>query len=256
MKRQEQHAARTSAQHVPETEDETAAVAERVEGWLSDRQGRELFRAVAARAARGAIVEIGSWKGRSTVWLAAAAGKAGTIVYAIDRHEGSREDATARTYDDFRRNLAAAGLLDHVRPLVMSSREAERIVKGPVGVLFIDGDHSDAGAQEDFALWLPRLAPGAALLCHDVSTASYSGPRRMFQRMVCRNPQFDAIRRVGSMMVARRTTSRSWTSAAWSLTAWGLLFVYDGKAWLRRIRRGRQAFRPASPTNTPPAAES
>ena len=110
----------------------------------------------------------------------------------------------------------------------------------PLDLLFIDGDHSLAGAQEDFTLWLPRLAPGAALLCHDVSTASYSGPRRMFQRLVCRSPQFDAVRRVGSMMVARRTTARSWTSAAWSMTAWALLYVYDGKAWLRRIRRRSQ----------------
>jgi MMP 1-O-methyltransferase len=218
-------------------EDETAAIAEHVEGWLSEKQGRELFQAVLACARRGAIVEIGSWKGRSTVWLAAAARSVGAVVYAIDRHEASREDPGARTYREFRRNLEAAGLLDHVRPLVMSSRDAEQVVKGPVGVLFIDGDHSDAGAQEDFTVWLPRLERGAALLCHDVSTASYSGPRRMFQRMVCRSPEFDAIRRVGSMMVARRTAARSWTSAAWSLTACALLFVYDGKAWLRRVRR-------------------
>ena len=223
--------------HIPQTEDQTAAVAACVDGWLSEQQGRELFRAVEACAGRGAIVEIGSWKGRSTVWLAAAARRAGTIVYAIDRHQASREDPAARTLDDFRRNLESAGLFDCVRPLVMSSREAERVLKDPVGVLFIDGDHSDAGAEEDFTLWLPRLAPGAALLCHDVSTASYSGPRRMFQRMVCRSPEFDSIRRVGSMMVARRAVGRSTTSAAWSLTAWALLFVYDGKAWLRRIRR-------------------
>ena len=237
-----QPAARAHARRdTPQTEDETAAVAEHVDGWLSEAQGRELFRAVARCAERGAIVEIGSWKGRSTVWLAAAARRAGTVVYAIDRHEASREDPAARTYDDFRRNLEAARLLDHVRPLVMSSHEAEQVVKGPVGVLFIDGDHSDAGAQEDGSLWLPRLASGAALLCHDVSTASYTGPRRMFQRMVCRSPRFDSIRRVGSMMVARRTAARSWTSAAWSLTAWLLLYVYDGKAWLRRVRRGGQA---------------
>jgi predicted O-methyltransferase YrrM len=234
-----QPAARVRARlHPPDTEDDAATVAELVEGWLSETQGRELYRAALACATLGAIVEIGSWKGRSTVWLAAAARRAGTVVYAIDRHEASREDPAARTYDEFHRNLESAGLLDHVRPLVMSSREAERVVQGRVGVLFIDGDHSLAGAQEDFTLWLPRLAPGAALLCHDVSTASYSGPRRMFQRLVCWSPQFDAITRVGSMMVARRTAARSWTSAAWSMSAWALLFVYDGKAWLRRIRHG------------------
>ncbi len=246
-----QPAARVRApMHPPETEDETAAIAEPVEGWLSEAQGRELYRAAIACAQHGAIVEIGSWKGRSTVWLAAAARRAGTVIYAIARPEASREDPTARTYDDFRRNLEAAGLLDHVRPLVMSSREAERVLKGPVGMLFIDGDHSNAGAQEDFVLWLPRLTPGAALLCHDVSTTSYTGPRRMFQRMVCRSPQFDSIRRVGSMMVARRTAARSWPSAAWSATAWALLFLYDGKAWLRGIKQGRTR------SNTPPAAGS
>ncbi len=112
---------------MPQTEGQTATVAACVDGWLSETQGRELFRAVEACAARGAVVEIGSWKGRSTVWLAAAARRAGTIVYAIDRHEASREDPSARTYDEFRRNLEAVGLIDHVRALVMSSGEAERV---------------------------------------------------------------------------------------------------------------------------------
>jgi predicted O-methyltransferase YrrM len=63
-----------------------------VEGWLSDRQGRALFDAAAKATGGGAIVEIGSWKGRSTTWLASGARLAGQRVYAIDPHRGSRED--------------------------------------------------------------------------------------------------------------------------------------------------------------------
>jgi MMP 1-O-methyltransferase len=208
-----------------------------VEGWLSDAQGRALFRAAADTRGRGAIVEIGSWKGRSTTWLASGARLAGHGVYAIDPHRRSREYPEAETEAEFLANLARNGLAAVVEPLVMTSDDAAARIAGPVELLFIDGDHSYEAVRRDAELWLPRLIDGGTVMFHDVATAAYSGPRRVVREMVCRSPLFHRIGRVGSMVVARRTGRRSPRAAAWGATVGLLLYIFDAKRALRRLRR-------------------
>ncbi len=208
-----------------------------IEGWLSEGQGRALYDAAAATTGQGAIVEIGSWKGRSTAWLAAGAARAGQRVYAIDPHKGSFEDPKAYTLPQFLENMRRAGVSDAVEPLVMTSSEAAAILAGPIELLFIDGSHDYPAVKRDADLWFPKLVAGGTVMMHDVATSSYSGPRRVFRRMVCWNSGFDAIRRVGSMAIARRTTGRDVRGAIWGITAGVLLGAYGIKALLRRIRQ-------------------
>ena len=208
-----------------------------VDGWLSEAQGRALFDAAAATTGRGAIVEIGSWKGRSTTWLAAGARLAGQRVHAIDPHRHSREYPEAETLVEFLDNLARNGLADVVDPLVMTSEEAAAHIAGPVELLFIDGDHSYEAVRRDAELWLPRLIEGGTVMFHDAATAAYTGPRRIVRKMLCGSPGFHGITRVGSMVVARRTARRSVRAALWAMTAGFLLYIYDGKRALRRLRR-------------------
>jgi predicted O-methyltransferase YrrM len=223
-----------------------------VDGWLSDAQGRVLFHAAAASTGQGAIVEIGSWKGRSTTWLASGARLAGRRVYAIDPHSRSREDPEADTLDEFLANLARGGLTDVVEPLIMRSEEAATHVAGPIELLFIDGDHSYDAVRRDAELWLPRVMDGGTVMFHDVATAAYTGPRRIVRQMVCRDPQFHRISRVGSMVVARRTARRSPSEALWGTTAGILLYLYDGKRALRQVRQWPVTrFRLSDPRNLP-----
>ena len=212
------------------------AAAARVEGWLSEAQGEALFNAAARATGRGRIVEIGSWKGRSTVWLAGGARVSGQRVHAVDRHVGSREAPGAQTFDTFMANLRSAGVEDVVTPLMMSSADAAQCVEGGVEVLFIDGDHSDAGARTDVELWVPRLVDGGVILMHDVVTASYTGPRRAFRRRICWSGNFAGVHRVGSMGVARRVSRQTLAAAAWSRIAGLLLYVVDLKYLLRKVR--------------------
>jgi predicted O-methyltransferase YrrM len=207
-----------------------------VEGWLNEEQGMALFDAAASCSGRGAIVEIGSWKGRSTVWLAYGARLAGQPVFAIDPHVNSREDPSARTLTEFSENLRRAGVADVVKPVVMPARQAVRVIDGGVEVLFIDGDHSDAGAEDDAAVWLPRLVDGGTVLMHDVATASYTGPRKVFRRRICWSADFAGLRRVGSMGIAQRVTRRSAAEAAWGTIAGLLLYLPDLRRLLRRTR--------------------
>ena len=207
-----------------------------VEGWLSDAQGRALFMAAAKTTGRGAIVEIGSWKGRSTTWLASGARLAGQSVYAIDPHRRSREYPEEETLDEFLATLARNGLADVVEPLVMTSEEAAARVAGPVELLFIDGDHAYDAVRRDAELWLPRLSDGGIVMFHDAATAAYDGPRRVVRQMVCRSPRFDGITRVGSMLVARRTARRGGRAAVWGAIAGLLLYIFDAKRAVRRRR--------------------
>ena len=212
------------------------AAAAGVDGWLSESQGRELFATAARARGRGAIVEIGSWKGRSTIWLAFGARLAGQRVVAVDRHAGSREFPDARTYDEFAANMRRAGVEDVVIPMVMSSETAAAQLAGPVEILFIDGDHSDEGAGADADTWLPRLIDGGTVLMHDVVTAGYTGPRRVFRRRICWSDAFAGIRRVGSMGIATRVGRRRTGEALHGAAAGLALYLLDAKRALKKVR--------------------
>ena len=231
--------------------DRAARAAAGIEGWLSEAQGRALH-AAAGAAGDGAIVEIGSWKGRSTAWLAHGASQRGLTVHAVDPHQGSTEDPHARTYGSFLTNLERAGLASAVIPLVMTSAEATRAIAGPVALLFVDGDHSVQGARRDADLWLPRVMPGGTVMFHDVATSGYSGPRRVFQRDICRSREWHRLRRVGSMGIAERTARRSPREAVRSRLFDLLLYRYDIEGALKRALR---RLRPRM-TDHPPVASS
>ncbi len=232
--------------------DQVAGIANGIEGWLSDAQGRALFAAAANCSGKGAIVEIGSWKGRSTTWLASGARTRGLKVYAVDPHQGSREDPAARTRDAFIANVSRAGVLEAIHPLVMTSAAATAEVKGTVELLFIDGDHSVDGARRDADLWLDRVLMGGTVMLHDVATSGYSGPRRVFQQRICRSSEFHRIRRVGSMAIAERTRSRSAFQSFRARLFDARLYLYDVegamKRTLRRVRRFRLHTAPPSAT--------
>ena len=141
-----------------------------VEGWLTEAQARRLR--TRAAEARGLVVEIGSFRGRSTIVLAAAAPQ----VVAIDPHAGGDRgpqeigaDAArgAEDHEAFTANLARAGVADRVRHVRRPSAQAFDAVDGPVALLYVDGAHRFGPARADLAGWGARVAPGGAMLVHD-----------------------------------------------------------------------------------------
>ena len=157
----------------------------------------------------GVIVEIGSWKGKSTVALARGARKVdGAKIYAIDPHkilpeEGYYEDTEA----EFRKTLLQAGVDDCVVPMIMTSEEAARGWNQPVRLLWIDGDHRYPAAKLDFTLWEPHLVEGGILAMHD--TIRKRGPKRVLWEEVFRSGRFQEIAIVDNITAMRKVRRAS-----------------------------------------------
>jgi predicted O-methyltransferase YrrM len=155
--------------------EEALAAAEGADGWMTADQGCRLYAAAAACRAGGRIVEIGSFRGRSTIVLASAAAD-GVEVVAIDPHAGTdrgpQEIAgfaaeAASDREVFAANLAQAGVADRVRHVAAFSSAAHGEVDDPIEVLYIDGAHRYRPARADIRDWGARVADGGALLIHD-----------------------------------------------------------------------------------------
>ncbi len=181
--------------------EEAESAVSTVDGFVSTAEGRRLYEL--ARAADGPIVEVGSWKGRSTIWLTHGSrdGKRGTV-YAIDPHTGSKEHGEqdeASTLEEFERNLRTAGVEDAVVPMVMSSKEARNCVPCPIGLLFLDGPDEESLVRGEIARWLPCLGEGATIAVHD--TVSSPGPREAAEHLYL-SSRFVDVRLIGSITYA------------------------------------------------------
>jgi MMP 1-O-methyltransferase len=192
-------------------------------GFMPAAEGLALFEAAAAYAARGPVVEIGSYCGKSTIYLAAAARQAGQVVITIDHHRGSEEHQPGWEYHNprlvdpgtgrldtlpgLRATLAAAGLEDDVVVVVGRSAQVARLWRTPLGLLFIDGGHTDAAAVADYAGWAPWVAPGGVLAIHDVFADPAEGgqaPYRIYRRAL-KSGAFTEGPGEGSLRLLERT---------------------------------------------------
>lgn len=175
-----------------------------VDGWLGPEEGRLLYRLAAEANPRGSIVEIGSWHGRSTIWLAAGARKGlGARVVAIDPHTGThlREEGES-TEQVLRANLRAAGVDERVDVVVGTSEEAASSWSTPVALLWIDGSHEYESARRDFELWEPHLLSDATVALHD--TFVIPGPERVVRELMIATGRFTSFTHAETTTAARR----------------------------------------------------
>jgi MMP 1-O-methyltransferase len=202
---------------------ELARAAESVKGFMPAAEGVALYDTATAYAPVGPIAEIGTYCGKSTIYLAAAARQVGQFVITVDHHRGSEENQPGWEYHDpglvdpatgrldtlphFRATLAAAGLEDHVIAVVGRSADVAGLWRTPLAMLFIDGGHTDAAASTDYEGWAPWVQPGGALAIHDVFPDPADGgqaPYRIYLRAL-RSGAFKEVRVEGSLRVLERT---------------------------------------------------
>lgn len=151
---------------------EVHKLANSVDGWLSDRE-IDLLYSLAINAQDGCIVEIGSYKGKSTICLAKGSlANKGVKIYAIDPHEGSIEQKFAgerSSYVQFEKNISSAGVKQIITPIVSKSETAAKNWSEPISVLWIDGDHTYRGAKLDYVLFSPHLIDGGTIAFNDAT---------------------------------------------------------------------------------------
>src|SRR5439155_10711385 len=167
--------------------------ARRATGFMSENEGLALHRAGLDAAGAGPLLEIGSYCGKSAVYLGAAARERHTVLFSVDHHRGSEENQPGWEYHEadlvdadigkidtlpyFRRTLHDAGLEDVVIATVADSPTLARYWTTPLAFLFIDGGHGTEPAHRDYELWTPHIAPQGTLAIHDVFPNPADGGR-------------------------------------------------------------------------------
>jgi predicted O-methyltransferase YrrM len=200
-------------------------VARAAKGFMPDDEGLALRAAGVEGARVGPLLEIGTYCGKSAVYLGDAARAGGTVLFTVDHHRGSEENqagwewhdpevvdpATGRmdTLPFFRRTIAAADLEDVVVAVVGSSVPIARVWRTELGLVFIDGGHAEDIAIADYTGWAPHVAAGGLLAIHDVFEDPADGgqaPFHVWQRAV--SDGFTPVSTTGSLRVLRRELAR------------------------------------------------
>lgn len=197
---------------------------------------------LAKEANHGAIVEIGSFKGKSTAYLASGcknSGK-GLKVYAIDPHILGTEQL-------FKENINKLGFSDIVIPLVMMSEEAAKQWNQSISLLFIDGDHDNEAVTKDFLLWEPWLVEGGVIAFHDkfvAGSAYHGGPAKVIRDYILKSNRFGRLVVVGETLFATKgveiTFLDSLTKLKWLLLSYMAIPANNltqpkKLRWLRRL---------------------
>jgi predicted O-methyltransferase YrrM len=193
-------------------------------GFMPDDEGALLFDTALRHLGDGPGLEVGTYCGKSAIYLGAAARIAGSVVFTLDHHRGSEENQAGWEHHDatlvdpelgvmdtlpvFRRTLALAGLEDQVVAVVGRSTTVAGHWRTPLSVLFIDGGHAEEHAQNDYSGFAHWVLPGGALVIHDVFERPEDGgqaPFHIWQRAVA-SGSFEPDRTVGSMRVLTRSS--------------------------------------------------
>lgn len=200
---------------------ELVEIAQAAKGFMPDEEGIALYDAALQVGERGPMLEIGSYCGKSAIYLGAAAKETNSVVYSIDHHRGSEENQPGQTYHDpdlvdedgrvdslpwFRSTIEEAGLARWVVGVVGESATVAKGWSTPLALVFIDGGHTQAAADADLELWAPRLVPGGLLAIHDVFPELADGGRPpfvIFERALARG--FEPVAERGSLRVLRRS---------------------------------------------------
>lgn len=198
-------------------------------GFMPEDEGALLHRVARERLPHGPALEVGTYCGKSAIYLGAAAREVNaaggcSVVFTVDHHRGSEENQAGWEHHDptvvdpelglmdtlptFRRTIARAGLEDHVVAVVGPSTTVGAHWRTPLSLLFIDGGHGEEPARADYETWTPHVMPGGLLAIHDVFPDPADGGRPPYEQIylpALASGRFEEIDAVGSMRVLRRT---------------------------------------------------
>ncbi|TNM43380.1 class I SAM-dependent methyltransferase [Nocardioides albidus] len=203
--------------------------ARRAKGFMPEDEGALLHRVALERLPHGPVLEVGTYCGKSGIYLGAAAQQVtrdtGTtaVVFTVDHHRGSEENQAGWEHHDasvvdpefglmdtlgqFRKNIARAGLEDHVIAVVGRSTTVAAHWRTPLSLLFIDGGHGEEPARDDYRGWAHWVGSGGFLAIHDVFPDPADGGRPPYEQIylpALASGAFTEVAHQGSLRVLRR----------------------------------------------------
>ena len=193
-----------------------------IKGFLDLNEGIALYEEVKRVSENNFCVEIGSYCGKSTCFIGQACKENKSKLITIDHHKGSEEQQLGELYFDaevydeklgrvntlplLEKNLAKFDLEDVVKPLVMDSISASKIVENNADLIFIDGSHTFESAESDYELWKNKIKKGGTLAIHDVYDSEDEGgqaPNKIFKQSL--NEGFKFMKRVKSLVLLQKS---------------------------------------------------
>ena len=196
-------------------------------GFMPEDEGLLLHRVARECLRHGPVLEVGTYCGKSALYLGAAARSVGgpqAVVFTVDHHRGSEENQAGWEHHDpevvdpgtgrmetlpfFRRTIARAGLEEYVVAVVGSSATVAAHWRTPLSMVFIDGGHAEVHAQADYTGWARWLSVEGRLVFHDVFASPADGgqaPYHVFRRALA-SGDFTEVEGCGSMRVLRRVS--------------------------------------------------
>lgn len=192
-------------------------------GFMPPEEGELLHRRARERLPHGPALEVGTYCGKSAIYLGAAARAVGGTVFTVDHHRGSEENQAGWEHHDadvvdpefglmdtlpfFRRTIARAGLEDQVVAVLGRSTTVSRHWRTPLSLLFIDGGHAEEHARNDYLGWAPWVMRDGLLAIHDVFEHPADGgqaPFHIYLRALD-SGEFTEVEALGSMRVLKRS---------------------------------------------------
>ncbi|GBC63038.1 class I SAM-dependent methyltransferase [Desulfonema ishimotonii] len=195
---------------------------ENVKGFLDEAEGRRLYATALDAGRRGPCLEIGSYCGKSAIWLGSACRENRQILFSIDHHRGSEEQQPGEEYFDpelfdpvackpdtfraFRQTIEKAGLEETVVPIVSPSPVVARSWATPLSLVFIDGGHAFATTYTDYNSWAGHIMPGGYLLIHDIFKDPEAGGQAPWHiyKLALASGLFAELPMTGTLGVLRR----------------------------------------------------
>ncbi len=196
-----------------------------VKGFLDRQEGKALYEIALEASRRGPCLEIGSYCGKSTIYLGSACRKNNSVLFSIDHHRGSEEQQPGEEYFDpelydrktrrvdtfkeFRNTIEKAGLEDTVVPMVCRSELAARLWSTSLSLVFIDGGHSYAAAYTDYNAWAGHIMPNGYLLIHDIFKDLEKGGQAPYHvyKLAVASGLFKEVSMINTLGVLRRMPS-------------------------------------------------
>jgi predicted O-methyltransferase YrrM len=195
---------------------------DRIKGFLDERESEYLYELALKASKKGPCLEIGSYCGKSAVYIGGACKENNAVLFSLDHHRGSEEQQPGQEYFDpdllneqtglidtlplFRHTLAVFALEDTVIPIVGRSETIGRAWQTPLSLIFIDGSHAYESVLKDYQIWSKHLMPGGYLVFHDIFPDPEKGgqaPYRVYQLAVA-SRQYEELPLFVSLGILKR----------------------------------------------------